>query len=62
MVLKKKVFRATHEQMMKSLEQSNSSTNWTDPIVRLRGLPFNCTKEELAKFFDGTFRNCLIIF
>ena len=39
--------------MGKSLEQSEGSNNWNDPIVRLRGLPFSCTKEELANFFDG---------
>lgn len=25
------------------------------PIVRLRGLPFGCSKEEVANFFIGLF-------
>lgn len=30
----------------------------SDAVVRLRGLPFGCTKEEIATFFLGTY--CII--
>ena len=26
----------------------------TDAVIRLRGLPFGCSKEEVAHFFSGT--------
>lgn len=33
-----------------------------DCFVRLRGLPFGCSKEEIAQFFTGTaFQLCLVI-
>jgi len=28
----------------------------TDAVVRLRGLPFGCSKEEIAHFFTGKFK------
>lgn len=27
-----------------------------DGLVRLRGLPFGCSKEEIVQFFSGTFK------
>jgi hypothetical protein len=48
--------------MGKSLEQSETSNNWSDPIVRLRGLPFSCSNEELLSFFDGMFYRFVLFF
>jgi heterogeneous nuclear ribonucleoprotein F/H len=28
-----------------------------DAVVRLRGLPFGCSKEEIAQFFTGKYFN-----
>jgi len=33
---------------------SRTSGESNDAVVRLRGLPFGCTKEEVATFFLGT--------
>jgi hypothetical protein len=38
-------------------ENNSSSTNndnWHEPVVRLRGLPYNSSKEDVVRFFDGT--------
>nr|2HGM_A Chain A, Heterogeneous nuclear ribonucleoprotein F [Homo sapiens]2KG0_A Chain A, Heterogeneous nuclear ribonucleoprotein F [Homo sapiens] len=32
---------------------SNSADSANDGFVRLRGLPFGCTKEEIVQFFSG---------
>ena len=29
------------------------SNNLSDAVVKLRGLPFGCSKEEIAQFFTG---------
>ncbi|CAF3724603.1 unnamed protein product [Rotaria sp. Silwood1] len=38
---------------------SNSSNttndNWREPVVRLRGLPYNSSKEDVTRFFDGIY-------
>jgi hypothetical protein len=39
-----------------SSNPSNSSSNndnWREPVVRLRGLPYNSSKEDVTKFFEG---------
>jgi hypothetical protein len=38
-------------------ENNSSNTtndNWHEPVVRLRGLPYNSSKEDVTRFFDGT--------
>lgn len=32
-----------------------------DGLVRLRGLPFGCSKEEIVQFFSGMDMLCLLI-
>ncbi len=37
-------------------ETNSSNTNndtWHEPVVRLRGLPYNSSKEDVTRFFDG---------
>lgn len=33
--------------------QTNSRELKNDAVVKLRGLPFDCTIDEVATFFDG---------
>lgn len=42
-------------------DNENSSSNltndnWHEPVVRLRGLPYNSSKEDVTRFFNGTYR------
>jgi hypothetical protein len=34
----------------------------SDAVVRLRGLPYECSKEDIRKFFDGEHRRFLFAF
>ena len=34
-------------------------TGSNEAVVRLRGLPFGCSKEEIAQFFTGTILNII---
>jgi len=55
------VFQIDRHEMEYILKRSGSddiagktSGENNDAVVRLRGLPFTCTKEEIATFFLGT--------
>jgi hypothetical protein len=58
------VFDSNAEAMSEATKNSNTndSTNqqdndsWYEPVVRLRGLPYKSSKEDVIKFFDGTYR------
>lgn len=48
------IFRSSIEQMRRFTAESNESTqHWCDPVVRLRGLPYNCSKKDVHEFFSG---------
>ncbi|XP_003745268.1 heterogeneous nuclear ribonucleoprotein F [Galendromus occidentalis] len=46
------VFRAKRAEMEWCMKKSSSNT-LDEGIVRLRGIPFGCSKEEIANFFSG---------
>jgi len=55
------VFQVDRYEMEYVLKKSGSDTmasrtdgENSDAVIRLRGLPFTCTKEEVANFFLGT--------
>lgn len=55
------VFRSKRSEMDWMIKRSGPSSASTssaddDCFVRLRGLPFGCSKEEIAQFFTGTLR------
>ena len=37
-------------------ENNLTNDDWHEPVVRLRGLPYNSSKEDVNRFFNGTFR------
>jgi len=50
------VFRSNYDQLHKHLEESTrNASNWHDPVIRLRGLPYGCQKKEIFHFFSGFF-------
>jgi len=54
------VFRSKRSEMEWMVKRSGPSSLTTstddDAFTRLRGLPFGCSKEEIAQFFTGTSR------
>lgn len=50
------VFKVNRAEMEWVIKRSGSTSNSNDDgIVRLRGLPFGCSKEEIAQFFTGKY-------
>jgi heterogeneous nuclear ribonucleoprotein F/H len=48
------VFRSSKDQLMKHAQDTlNRTSNWCQPVVRLRGLPFEVTIMEVMNFFNG---------
>ena len=43
-------------------EAEGSGPGANDNCVRLRGLPFDCTKSDVTKFFDGKYIIKFVIF
>ncbi len=49
------VFRALHSQMEWDLRQSDPGSSGGEGVVRLRGLPYGCTEEQIRIFFSGMY-------
>ena len=51
------VFKAKRSEMEWVLEHSgqDQSVGNEDAVIRLRGIPFECTREMIIQFFSGKF-------
>lgn len=57
------VFRSKKNEMEWALRRCGLEEDGQgDACVRLRGLPFGCSKEEIAQFFTGNVLNSLRVF
>jgi hypothetical protein len=55
-----RIERSEMENILKrTTEELSQKCAKSDGVVHLRGLPFNCTKEEIASFFLGNFTSLL---
>jgi heterogeneous nuclear ribonucleoprotein F/H len=54
-MLLRAVFKAKRAEMSWAIKHSGprDMTSEVDAVVRLRGLPYGCSKEEIANFFSG---------
>lgn len=50
------VFKSKQSEMDWVLKRSGPSDTFNGCVVKLRGLPFGCSKEEIVQFFSGTLR------
>lgn len=57
------VFKAKRGEMDWVIKRNgiNVENAMDDGCVRLRGLPFGCSKEEIIQFFSGMFTNFILI-
>lgn len=50
------VFKVNRAEMEWVVKRSGPQDSFSeDGCIRLRGLPFGCSKEEIAQFFTGTY-------
>ena len=49
------VFRAKKDELNFLKREFAVDDNEDDCCVRLRGLPYNCSKEEIYQFFEGLY-------
>lgn len=49
------VFKSKRSEMEWVVEHSGRShlSDNSDSVIRMRGLPFECTKEDISNFFEG---------
>ncbi|GFS70768.1 heterogeneous nuclear ribonucleoprotein H [Nephila pilipes] len=58
------VFRSKENEMEWALRRCglDGQEAFGDACVRLRGLPFGCSKEEIAQFFTGTLKSLRAVY
>ena len=50
------IFRSDTQQLKQHTQESaNNASNWSEPVLRLRGLPYGCTKADIETFFEGIY-------
>lgn len=57
------VFEANRDEMEYVVRKSGPVPNATsgDGVLRMRGLPFGCSKEEIVQFFMGMFLHYIFL-
>ncbi len=50
------MYEATKNSNTNDSTNQQDNDNWQEPVVRLRGLPYKSSKEDVIKFFDGTYK------